>query len=111
MPREILEVAERLGPQHQLVVLGREGLATWRAYASSSYSASPNPMANVFTGAPPSRAIAATTALESMPPLRKAPRGTSLMRCRRTDSSTSSASRSASCAAPDPRSGSKRTSQ
>src|SRR2546430_1568264 len=46
-------------------------------------------MEKVLTGRGLSRAIVATTELESMPPLRKAPRGTSLTRCSRTDSSSS----------------------
>ena len=55
-------------------------------------------MEKVFTGRGLAAAMAATTALESIPPLRNAPRGTSLTMCRRTDSSTSA--RSSSTVAP-----------
>ena len=44
-------------------------------------------LANVLTGPDDTRLIMATTALESTPPLRKAPRGTSLIIRRRTASS------------------------
>ncbi len=45
-------------------------------------------MEKVLTGPAPARLISATTALESMPPLRNAPSGTSLIIRRRTASSS-----------------------
>ena len=50
-------------------------------------------MENVLTGALDWSAMEATTALESMPPLRNAPSGTSANMRMRTDSSNSSVNR------------------
>jgi hypothetical protein len=57
--------------------------ATIRAYvrSSSKNPVSPaNPIVNVLTGLSEACAMNATTALESIPPLRNAPSGTSLIR-------------------------------
>ena len=85
--------------------------ATRRASPSSLKAASGNPIENVLTGAPERPAIVATTALESMPPLRNAPRGTSLTMCRRTASRRSARSSSTRESSLRPLSGSKATSQ
>ena len=53
--------------------------ATRRAWGSSLYEFSSKPIEKVFTGRSMMRLMSATTALESMPPLRKAPSGTSLI--------------------------------
>ena len=66
--------------------------ATVRASALSSNSASRKPIEKVFTGPPDRRDISATTLLESTPPERNAPSGTSLTRCDRTASSSTSCS-------------------
>src|SRR5689334_3252303 len=57
------------------------------AYSSSLNAASRKPIENVLTGSGDCSAIEATTALESMPPLRNAPSGTSAIIRIRTDSS------------------------
>ena len=57
--------------------------ATWRACSSSSKALLSKPIEKVLTGEVLASAIAATTADESMPPERNAPRGTSaiIRRC------------------------------
>src|ERR1700727_1690070 len=60
-------------------------LATKRARGSSLYSSSPKPIEQVVTASVANSFINATTQLESTPPLRKAPSGTSLNRCDLTD--------------------------
>ena len=52
--------------------------ATRRAWFNSVWLSSRKPTENVLTGCALRRDIVATTALESMPPLRNAPTGTSL---------------------------------
>ena len=69
--------------------------ATRRAWGSSLNAASRNPIEKVWSGPLVAPAQAATTTLESTPPLRKAPTGTSAIRCSRTASS--SLARMASC--------------
>ncbi len=59
---------------------------TRRANGSSENLASAKPIEKVLTGAALSDAIVATTTLESMPPLRNAPSGTSLIMRPRTAS-------------------------
>src|SRR5712691_6535201 len=59
--------------------------ATCLAYGASSKERSAKPTEKLFTS-PPSWVIIAVTALESMPPERKTPSGTSLMSSLRTDS-------------------------
>ena len=82
----------------------RRARAISRAASSSSYAGSSKPIENVFTGRDEASAISATTRLESTPPDRNAPSGTSLTRCERTASrsrasSISSASVSSTAAA------------
>src|SRR5712691_3124105 len=63
----------------------RNRCAAIRAYAVSSYAASPSkPMVNVFTGVALNRLMRPTTIVESRPPLRNAPSGTSLTSRRST---------------------------
>jgi len=82
------------------------GPGSRRACFDSSNDGSSNPMQKVFTcRAGINSVIIATTALESMPPLRNTPRGTSLMSLRRTASrnrSTSSWAISLRCARREP---------
>ena len=75
----------------------RSAADTARAWGSSSTISSAKPTENVRTGWV-MRFIMATTVLESTPPLRKAPTGTSAVMHRRVASSRSSSSCSiASC--------------
>src|SRR5205809_437904 len=64
------------------------------ANARSSYDGSSKPTLNVASGASSDSRINATTALESTPPLRKAPTGTSAIRWRRTAASSAAATSS-----------------
>ena len=59
-------------------------------------------MENVLTGSVDCRAMDATTELESMPPLRNAPSGTSAIMRMRTDSSNFSRSRAQVSASENP---------
>src|SRR5687767_16005637 len=68
--------------------------ATTEIYTLSLHDALPISIEKVFTGAEEIPAMVATMALESMPPLRNAPRGTSAIMRRRTDSFNSSRKRS-----------------
>ena len=68
-------------------------MATVRAYADSSNEGSRKPIEKLLTLPGVSWLIIAATALESMPPDRKTPTGTSLISSFRTDS-LSTASRS-----------------
>ena len=61
--------------------------AAARAWSDSSNGRSAKPTESVSTGRARNRDIVATIALESTPPLRNAPTGTSLTRWRRTVSS------------------------
>ncbi len=61
--------------------------ATILASGSSLKASSAKPMVKAFTGIDMWRAISAATTLESSPPLRNTPKGTSLSRRRRTESS------------------------
>ncbi len=74
--------------------------ATWRAYGSSSYeaAAAPKPIENVVRRPLVTSRMLATTTLESTPPDRNAPRGTSLSSRSRTASRISSRRRWASSA-------------
>ena len=57
------------------------------AYSNSLKALSSKPMENVRTGSAEASAMEATTELESIPPLKKAPNGTSAIIRMRTDSS------------------------
>src|ERR1022692_4441134 len=61
--------------------------ATIAAYSNSLKALSSKPIENVRTGSGDARAMDATTELESMPPLKKAPNGTSAIIRMRTESS------------------------
>ena len=65
-----------------------------RAQGSSLMSCSLTPMENVWNGLPETVAIMAVTRLESMPPLRNEPTGTSLSRWSLTASSSTCSSSS-----------------
>ena len=69
-------------------------------------AASSNPMENVFTGSGDCSAMDATTELESMPPLRNAPSGTSAIMRMRTASSNFSRTRITASACVKPGAGS-----
>ena len=75
------QVDHGLGSEDLLVVVGAEALGDARARGPTRRSsASSKPIENVFTARTHLPAISATTALESIPPLRNAPSGTSLIR-------------------------------
>ena len=65
--------------EHQLRMFGAEIARNFLAYCDSSYTRSVKPIVKVFTFGVSER-MSATTRLESMPPLKKAPTGTSLIR-------------------------------
>ena len=102
MPDELLDEVDGVGMRRP--PRGgpcRSAAATWRANGRSSKpSRSSKPIVNVSTGRPVVRAITATIALESIPPLRKAPSGTSETSRRSTAASSACAT---ALAAPSPR--------
>ena len=90
VPDQPLDQVDRLGLDDELVVVGAWRSATSLAYGRSSKpSRSSKPIVNVCTGRSSCDAMIPTTALESIPPLRKAPSGTSEISRRRTAASSS----------------------
>ncbi len=77
-------------------------LATAAASGSSLKFGSSNPIEKVLTGSLVCKVMDATTELESIPPLKNAPSGTSEISRNRTDSSKSSRKRSHASASVNP---------
>ena len=97
MPHQLLGKRQGIRPDHDFVVIGLVAFGQKLGVTEFVIGRLFEPIENVFTGSVLCRAMDATTRLESRPPLKNAPKGTSaIMRIRTLSSNSSHSSAQAS---------------